>query len=303
MRLNDAKFADNGGCGYVLKPPPLRRDALLAASNGAADSASDFAADTTADDAAASAGGSNAPRSRELSVRVLSARRLPPPPGARDAAAAAGGGGGGALDPYVVVTVHGATRGGCATPPPRRTRAANDNGFTPVWADEEACFSFVVEDDALAFVEFEVYDRADVLERAAGALASVASVTGVTAADGTRAVGGDRWVCGAVVPTSALREGFRAIVLGGHGAGGAGSAGARAAADAGGAALLCYFQWNDHIATNGGVGSGEEGSGLLGPIFGAILGPAAADLSAGSSPRPSGTYEAAMAKLSATAEV
>ena len=46
---------------------------------------------------------------------------------------------------------------------PRRTRAANDNGFTPVWADEEACFSFVVEDDALAFVEFEVYDRADVL--------------------------------------------------------------------------------------------------------------------------------------------
>ena len=122
MRLNDALFADNGGCGYVLKPPSLRADAP---------------------------GGDlpDAPRARasRLVVRVLSGQQLPRPNGEQR---------GEVIDPYVRVTLH------CAgfEPQSSRTLREDDNGFNPVWNEE---FVFAVpcdRHDGVGFVEIEVLD-------------------------------------------------------------------------------------------------------------------------------------------------
>jgi hypothetical protein len=71
MHVNRGKFRENGGCGYVLKPPTL-----LGGSTGVLGL-----------------------RALQLTITVLSAHQLPKPGGATK---------GEVIDPFVVVSMHGA---------------------------------------------------------------------------------------------------------------------------------------------------------------------------------------------------
>ncbi|KAG5177143.1 PLC-like phosphodiesterase [Tribonema minus] len=116
MYLNHGRFRDNGGCGYVLKPPCLQKQSEPQPVEAA----------------------------MTLIVQVCSAQQLPKPKGAHK---------GEIIDPYVKVGIHGTA---VDTKGPFQTHVISDNGFNPIWDKSYsfkitqpslALLSLVVKDD------------------------------------------------------------------------------------------------------------------------------------------------------------
>lgn len=140
MTINDGRFRENGGCGYVLKPPSV-----------------------LSTDEEHSSG------TLSLRIKVLSGSCLPKPYGESV---------GEVIDPYVVVSVHDVEqiktkrsnamsmrsthndtiqREWLETATERKTSSIRDNGFCPQWNDDSGDFWFTVNSEA-AVVEFVVMD-------------------------------------------------------------------------------------------------------------------------------------------------
>eukprot|EP00949_MAST-11_sp_MAST-11-sp1_P004218 g4218.t1 len=124
--LNQGRFLENGGCGYVLKPPRL-----IDASSSSSSSSS-------------SVQPQQAPP-MQLKIRIYSGHYIPKPGNMES---------GEIVDPYVLVKVSGAACGTGSSE--RRTSAVKDNGFDPAW-DEEFTFD-ILQDWDLGMLSFEVYD-------------------------------------------------------------------------------------------------------------------------------------------------
>ncbi|CAH1795331.1 unnamed protein product [Owenia fusiformis] len=119
LQINDAKFMDNGHCGYILQPPALRNPT------------SDFDP----------AGDMPPSWNRQLDVTILSGFMLPKSKGSGE----------GYIDPYVKVEIFGIPKDNQK----EKTRVIQNNGFNPCWAQT---LSFNVACPSLAIVRFEVRD-------------------------------------------------------------------------------------------------------------------------------------------------
>ena len=121
LLLNDGRFRENGGCGYVLKP-----DSLLHLQAPTRDP----------------------PKAMKLSIRVLSGSCLPKPKETR---------GDKCIDPYVRVSVfdvkNGVKEDACAF----QTGVVYNNGFFPIWNEEK--FKFTVESWPSAMLQLSIFDK------------------------------------------------------------------------------------------------------------------------------------------------
>ncbi|KAF1763508.1 hypothetical protein GCK72_011774 [Caenorhabditis remanei] len=118
MDLQEGKFSDNGGCGYVLKPQVMKDDMFVPSDR--------------------------VPTSPQiLHLRVLSGQQLPRPRGSNAK--------GDSADPFVVVEIFGLP-GDCAE---ERTRTVRNDSINPSF-DES--FQFQVSVPELALVRFLVLD-------------------------------------------------------------------------------------------------------------------------------------------------
>lgn len=132
MVLNDGRFRENGGCGYILKPGHLL---------GPTDESQ------IADEEIV------------LSIRVLSGTCLPKPKAEKV---------GEIIDPYVVIRVHdvvldsesalmtGSLRKDLLDRAEGKTDHVLDNGYCPQWNSGE--YSFTVKSPAVAMISFYVVD-------------------------------------------------------------------------------------------------------------------------------------------------
>lgn len=121
LLLNDGRFRQNGGCGYVLKPDSLLR---LQDEN-------------------------TEPRKPlRLSIRVLSGSCLPKPKEKR---------GDKCIDPYVRVSVFDVKNGFKEETSTYQTGVVYNNGFFPIWNEDK--FAFSVESWASAMIQFTVFDK------------------------------------------------------------------------------------------------------------------------------------------------
>lgn len=132
MSLNDGRFHENGGCGYVRKPISILQ---------------------TGDEHATK-------NEILLKIRVLSGCCLPKPHGEKA---------GEVIDPYVIVRVHdvleaagsdsitSSLRKDFLETSERKTKPIRDNGFCPQWKSEVFCFPIHSPD--IAMVEFVVMDN------------------------------------------------------------------------------------------------------------------------------------------------
>ena len=122
--LNRAKFSDNGGCGYVLKP------GFLNEPDPNYSPCSPFILQVD--------------KENIVKVTVVSGQHIPRPDGSLS---------GEVIDPYVEVRVRG-------HPDDKGNKEATEyvknNGFNPVW---NQTFSFNVKVPALAFLDFRVKDH------------------------------------------------------------------------------------------------------------------------------------------------
>ncbi|KAL7550595.1 hypothetical protein ACHAWF_013813, partial [Thalassiosira exigua] len=130
MTINDGRFRENGGCGYVHKPP-----SVLQNFNGG--------------------------RKLSLQIKILSGSALPKPYGESV---------GEVIDPYVVIRLHDVGKRGSAIkrttssqddwiePQERKTSSVRDNGFGPQWRNAE-WLSFEVTNADVAMLEFLVMDN------------------------------------------------------------------------------------------------------------------------------------------------
>ncbi|XP_077050729.1 1-phosphatidylinositol 4,5-bisphosphate phosphodiesterase eta-1 isoform X1 [Siphateles boraxobius] len=124
MQLNRAKFMENGGSGYVLKPGlmckgafnPLNDDPLPANPK------------------------------KQLVIKIISGQQLPKPPDSML------GDRGEIIDPFVEVEIIGLPVDCCK----EQTRVVDDNGFNPVW---EETLSFTLHMPDVALVRFLVWDH------------------------------------------------------------------------------------------------------------------------------------------------
>jgi phosphatidylinositol phospholipase C delta len=123
LLLNDGRFRENGGCGYVLKPSQLI----------------DLQDQTQSIDSRAS---------MKLHVRVLSGACIPK---ASDTRA------GDCTDPYVKVSVYDVRNGDREAATTYSTSVVTANGFFPIWNGEK--FSFRIENQAVAMLHLCVYDK------------------------------------------------------------------------------------------------------------------------------------------------
>ena len=123
--LNRARFSDNGGCGYVLKPEFLNEP------DPNYSPCTPFILQTTE-------------REKAVRVTVVSGQHIPRPDGRVK---------GEVIDPYVKVRIRGHPddKGNKA-----RTEYVKNNGFNPVWNET---FTFNVKVPSLAFLEFRVKDH------------------------------------------------------------------------------------------------------------------------------------------------
>lgn len=120
LLLNYGRFRQNGGCGYVLKPP-----AIL--------------------------GMAERSPTKTLKVRILSGTCLPKPDGDTI---------GETIDPYVKVTVHDVVASDdnqVFKTSSHSTPTIDNNGFCPVWNEKEF-HSFSVEFPEVAMVHFSLMD-------------------------------------------------------------------------------------------------------------------------------------------------
>ncbi|KAM8855797.1 inactive phospholipase C-like protein 1 isoform 2-T2 [Spinachia spinachia] len=123
LDLHRGRFAQNGGCGYVLRPAVMR------------DEVSYFSAHTQ--------GCVPGVPAQTLRIKVISAHNLPKPQGS--------GAKGEVIDPYVVLELHGVPAD-CAE---QRTRTAAQNQDDPLF---DETFEFQVNMPELALLRFVVLD-------------------------------------------------------------------------------------------------------------------------------------------------
>jgi phosphatidylinositol phospholipase C, delta len=121
LRLNDGRFRENGGCGYVLKPLAMME------------------MHETLDEPAVP---------MRLTIRVLSGSCLPKP---RDQKI------GECIDPYVRVSVFDVKSGFKEVSSSFSTTVRVNNGFSPIWNEDK--FSFTVENWAVAMLQLTVFDK------------------------------------------------------------------------------------------------------------------------------------------------
>ena len=122
LRMNDGRFRENGGCGYVLKPTAL----LSQFDNSSRDGK----------------------RATKVSIRVLSGACLPKPKEHRP---------GVGINPFVKVSFFDVKNGDKEISATFSTKSVEKNGFCPIWNQEE--FSFMVENWAVAMLQLTIYDR------------------------------------------------------------------------------------------------------------------------------------------------
>jgi hypothetical protein len=135
MLLNDAKFADNGGCGYVLKPPSMTGAAAL-------------------------------DKTQKVSIKIISGWQLPKPSSADSKSHI--------VDPYVKVALYGVPtqiQGDFI----RKTEVVKNNGFHPVWNKVLLFPSFLEEDIPSVVLVFLVCSGTEVLARRAIPLTCIQS--------------------------------------------------------------------------------------------------------------------------------
>lgn len=123
LKLNDGRFRENGGCGYVLKPSALMIKRAYTEPE----------------------------EPTYLTIRVLSGSCLPKPRGQRS---------GECIDPYVKVSLYDVINEEKEVCTAYTTETRAKNGFFPIWKGEE--FEFEVENLAVAMLLLAVYDKGDV---------------------------------------------------------------------------------------------------------------------------------------------
>jgi len=124
MWLNEARFQDNGGAGYILKPAYLRNQSTtFDPHNTTLPQASSFV--------------------KKLTVYVFDARQLPHSQKKDDQDI---------VDPYVVIEVLGAKKDYKI----EKTPTVDDNGFNPTW---NTVHEFSLAASELDFLCFRVMDR------------------------------------------------------------------------------------------------------------------------------------------------
>lgn len=126
MSVNLGKFADNGGCGYLLKPAPLRE----------AGSAFNPLVPITVPSKS----------HMLLHMEIISGQQLPKPNTLSFEHSH-----GEIIDPYVSVSIHGMPRDRVQC----RTTTVQNNGFNPIW---EQKMEFDIAFPELAVVHFRVFD-------------------------------------------------------------------------------------------------------------------------------------------------
>uniref|UniRef100_A0A7S2RWD9 Phosphoinositide phospholipase C n=1 Tax=Mucochytrium quahogii TaxID=96639 RepID=A0A7S2RWD9_9STRA len=122
--LNQGRFSDNGGCGYVLKPHMLLPEGCKGVGVDP----------WTAQPSKVA---------MKLVIKVISGHYLPKPLGKSAKSEV--------IDPYVTVQVHGCE----ADEAKNSTKYIDDNGFNPVWNEE---FTYSIHEPDLAMVSFIVHD-------------------------------------------------------------------------------------------------------------------------------------------------
>mmetsp|Transcript_41951 Transcript_41951/g.64597 ORF Transcript_41951/g.64597 Transcript_41951/m.64597 type:complete len:257 (-) Transcript_41951:74-844(-) len=119
LRLNDGRFRENGGCGYVLKPTGLMQ---MQSPNRP----------TTP---------------QKLSVRILSGSCLPKPKEEKKSEC---------IDPYVRVSVYD-VKNEKEVSTAFQTSVVYNNGFFPIWNEDK--FTFSIENSHVAMLELSIYDK------------------------------------------------------------------------------------------------------------------------------------------------
>ena len=125
--LNRARFSDNGGCGYVLKP--------------------DFLTEPDPNYSPGSSFILQKEKEKRLKVTIVSGQHIPRPDGSLT---------GEVIDPYVKVRIRGHPDDRIGTNK-GQTEYQKNNGFNPIWNET---FDFNIKAPSLAFLEFRVKDHA-----------------------------------------------------------------------------------------------------------------------------------------------
>ena len=131
MLLNDGRFRENGGQGYVLKPEYL-----------------------TNTDGKDVVGGSalNCTNPKQLIIKVLSGLCLPKSPEKKASSS---------INPFVRVTLYDASPASLLPSPSFKTQVVEGNGLNPVWPANEAA-TFNCLNPSVGMLLFAVYDHCDV---------------------------------------------------------------------------------------------------------------------------------------------
>eukprot|EP00591_Stephanopyxis_turris_P010094 CAMPEP_0195510440 /NCGR_PEP_ID=MMETSP0794_2-20130614/3081_1 /TAXON_ID=515487 /ORGANISM="Stephanopyxis turris, Strain CCMP 815" /LENGTH=398 /DNA_ID=CAMNT_0040637859 /DNA_START=180 /DNA_END=1376 /DNA_ORIENTATION=- len=149
LRINDGFFRQNGNCGYVRKSRQLLDNTF----HGQRD---------------------NLPVT--LTIRILSGSCLPKPKGQKR---------GECIDPYVKVAMYDVDERGKESNLLRTTIPVKDNGFSPIWNQED--FKFLIQNESGAMLLLTVWDK-DVGSK-------------------------DDFIASAAIPISCLRKGYRSVQL------------------------------------------------------------------------------------------
>ena len=132
LLLNDGRFRENGGCGYVLKSTKLID--LQEPPNK-------YNQDSRV--------------STRLSIHVLSGSCIPKPNDAHT---------GDCINPYVRVSVYDVKRGNKESTITYATEYVANNGFFPIWNGDE--FSFQIENHETAMLHMSVLDKGSAIANA-----------------------------------------------------------------------------------------------------------------------------------------
>jgi len=122
LRINDGRFRENGGCGYVLKPEYLLQEESPL---------------------------QHSPRPASVTIRVLSGSCFPKPYGQVR---------GECIDPYVKVALFDVTENNEKSIMRKETtNFVDSNGFFPIWNSNK--FSFSVQNQNVAMLQLTVWDK------------------------------------------------------------------------------------------------------------------------------------------------
>mmetsp|Transcript_24956 Transcript_24956/g.39347 ORF Transcript_24956/g.39347 Transcript_24956/m.39347 type:complete len:207 (-) Transcript_24956:47-667(-) len=141
MLLNDGRFRENGGQGYVLKP-----EYLCNKNTKESDSTEDVVSDNV--------GGASLDNihPRQLSIRILSGFCLPKSAEKKSSAT---------INPFVRVTLYDGSPATPLPPPVFKTHVVEGNGLNPVWDGQEAA-NFSCLNPDVGILLFAVYDHCNI---------------------------------------------------------------------------------------------------------------------------------------------